>query len=120
VKEKYQVTFDSLEGKQFVLHKWDGSDQVFTESHCGLYYTDMSDTSFLFNINTGLVNNNYKYPSLDYSKATPARKTQQIIGRPSTKDFIYPLDNNLFSNCPVTRMNILAAEHIFGPDLGSL
>jgi len=35
-------------------------------------------------------------------------------------DFIHLVDNNLLSNCPVTKMDILAAEHIFGPDLGSL
>jgi hypothetical protein len=26
----------------------------------------------------------------------------------------------LLPNCPITRKNILAAEHIFGPDVGSL
>jgi hypothetical protein len=30
------------------------------------------------------------------------------------------VDNNLIPNCPVTRDDIIAAEHIFGPDLGIL
>jgi len=30
------VTFDSLKGNQFVVHKGDGSDQVFVESYHGL------------------------------------------------------------------------------------
>ena len=30
------------------------------------------------------------------------------------------MENNLFPNCPVTRRDIVAAEHIFGPDVGSL
>ena len=38
VKEKYQVTFDSLEGNQFVVHKGDGSDQGFAEFHWGRCY----------------------------------------------------------------------------------
>ena len=30
------MTFDSLKGNQFVVHKGDGSDQVFVESYHGL------------------------------------------------------------------------------------
>ena len=30
------------------------------------------------------------------------------------------MENNLIPNCPVTRRDIIAAEHIFGPDVGSL
>ena len=44
VKEKYRVTFDSLKGNQFVVHKGDGSDQVFVESKRGLYFTDVFET----------------------------------------------------------------------------
>jgi hypothetical protein len=30
------------------------------------------------------------------------------------------LENNLLQNCPITKTDILAAEDIFGPNLGSL
>ena len=30
------------------------------------------------------------------------------------------MDNNLLPNCPITCHDIVAAEHIFGPDVGSL
>jgi hypothetical protein len=30
------------------------------------------------------------------------------------------VDNNLLPNCPITRRDIVAAEHIFGPDVDSL
>jgi hypothetical protein len=30
------------------------------------------------------------------------------------------VDNKLLPNCPITRDDIIAAEHIFGPDVGSL
>ena len=43
-----------------------------------------------------------------------------MIGRPSTCDFLHFVDNNLIPNCPITRDDILAVEHIFGPNLGSL
>ena len=49
-----------------------------------------------------------------------ARKIQKIIGRPSTHTFIKIVENNLFPTCPITCDEIIAAERIFGPDVGSL
>ena len=57
---------------------------------------------------------------VDYSRALLARNIQRTIGRPTTKSFLRYVDKNLLPNCPVTREDILAAEHIFGPDIGSL
>jgi len=48
-----------------------------------------------------------------------SRKILRVIVRPSTKHFIHLVESNLIANCPVTK-DILAAEHIFGPDIGSL
>ena len=45
---------------------------------------------------------------------------QNIIGKPSTKDLISYVDKNLIPNCPVTRQDILRAEDIFGPNIGSV
>jgi hypothetical protein len=56
----------------------------------------------------------------DYLKAVHARELQIKIGRPSSKHFIRIITSNQLPNCPVTRANILAAEHMFGPDVGSL
>ena len=36
------------------------------------------------------------------------------------RDYIRYVENNLIPNCPVTRRDIVAAKHIFGPDIGSL
>ena len=58
VKEKYRVTSDSLKENQYVAHKGDGSDQVFGESNCGLYFTDVFETGFLFNTTATKVNSN--------------------------------------------------------------
>ena len=49
-----------------------------------------------------------------------SRKIQKIIGRPTTRSFIHFLDNNLLPNCPVNCQDVLRAEQIFGPDIGSL
>ena len=69
---------------------------------------------------TTVANNASIYTHADYSHALLARKTQQIIGRPSMRDYIRYVENNLIPNFPVTRRDIVAAEHIFGPDIGSL
>ena len=60
------------------------------------------------------------YTNADYLRAVKAREIQISIGRPSTKDYIRIVTKNLLPNCPVTRKDIEAAEHIFGPDIGSL
>jgi hypothetical protein len=42
------------------------------------------------------------------------------LGRPSVQDFVQIFQHKLLPNCPVTVADIRAAEHIFGPDIGSL
>jgi hypothetical protein len=61
-----------------------------------------------------------KYTNTDYSRATVARKLQIIMGQPSTKELLRLVDGKLLANCPVTRQDIMVAEDIFGPYVGSL
>jgi hypothetical protein len=70
-------------------------------------------------VNT-VAHNKSKYTNIDYSRASLARKIQMTIGRPSTNDFLHIVKNNLLPNCPITSRDILAADDIFGPDIGSL
>ena len=70
-------------------------------------------------INT-IAANKSRYTKRDYLCAVSARKTQNMIGRPSVPDYIRIVDNRLLRNCPVTRDDIIAVEDIFGPNLGSL
>jgi hypothetical protein len=64
--------------------------------------------------------NKAKYTISDYQRAEKARTTQRRIGRPSTKRYLELADKGRILNCDVTRQDILNAEHIFGPDVGSL
>jgi hypothetical protein len=48
------------------------------------------------------------------------RQLQIRVGRPSTKDFLRIVARNQLPNCPITQDDILVAEDIFGPDIGSL
>jgi hypothetical protein len=116
----HRVTYHSSKANEFHVHKTDETICIFKESHGGLYYSDTS----IREAGTLLVNtvdhNKSKYTKRDYSPAVLARKTQKMIGRPSTRSFISIFKKNIHPNCPVTRPAIAMAEDIFGPDLGSL
>lgn len=53
-------------------------------------------------------------------QAEAARKLQNIVGRPFTKNYIYIVYGISLINCTVTGADIRNAEIIFGPNLGSL
>ena len=125
VKTKYCITFDSDMTNEFIMHNPDGSTRNFKESSRSLYYHDTStDVAGVAETGTALVttvaDNASNYTHADYSRALLARKTQLIIGRPSTRNYIRYVENNLIPNCPITRRDIITAEHIFGPDVGAL
>ena len=67
-----------------------------------------------------LEDNRTKYTKRNYSRALLAHNNQKIIGHPSTRDFMKIIDNNLLPNFPLTRRDIIIAENMFGPDIGSL
>ena len=126
VKEKYRVTFDSDINNKFVVHRPDGTRRIFQQSPRGLYFLDTSLTpqptsgghgTVLVTTVADIANS---FSNSDYAQAVLARKIQKIIGRPTTRSFIHFLDNNLLPNCPVNHKDVLRAEQIFGPDVGSL
>jgi hypothetical protein len=120
VKQKYRVTFDSTNGNQFIIHKPDGTTREFQESSRGLYYHDTNTSASASLLVNTVRNNSSQFTAQEYSQASLARKLQCIIGRPSTKEFLRIVDSNLLPNCPISRADILNAEFIFGPDVGSL
>ena len=124
IEEQYPVTYSKEVG--FVIHKGDGTVRRFIRSSKGLFYMDVSqsreaettteDTALLITV----ANNQSKYTPNEYRMAKLARKVQCMIGRPSTKDYLDLVDSNQLRNCPVDRRSIVAAEAIFGPEVGSL
>ena len=126
VKEKYRVTFDSDKNNQFIVHQTDGTQRVFQQSPRGLYFLDTSlapqpvagaNGTVLI---TTVVDKANSFSNADYAQAVLARKIQKIIGRPTTRAFIYFFESNLLPNCPVNCRDVLRAEQIFGPDIGAL
>jgi hypothetical protein len=119
VKRRYKVTFDSENGNEFVVHKPCGGTRTFRQSPRGLYYMSTSDGSGTTLVST-VDENKSKYSASDYSRALLARNLQKKIGRPSLKTFLEIVNGKRLRNNPITRDDVLAAEDIFGPDLGSL
>ena len=60
------------------------------------------------------------YTNKGYRRAELARKLQNIIGRPSTQDFLKIVGESELRNCPLNTTDVRAAEDVFGPNLGSL
>jgi len=117
LKKKYRVTYDSTAYDCFEVHKVDSTKRVFKPSKKGLFYSCVNNDVALV---TTVENNTNKYTVREYSYAKKACDLQNIIGRPSTQDLIRYVDKNLIPNCPVTRQDILRAEDIFGPNIGSV
>jgi hypothetical protein len=119
VAEKYHVAFDSSKNSgSFVVTKPDGTIFEFQESEGGLYFLDTNKSATML-VST-VADNKVNYTNEDYLKAVRAREMQIKIGRPSIKQFIRIVTLNQLPNCPLTKADIIAAEHIFGPDIGSL
>ena len=125
VIKKYRVTFDSHDDNAFHVHKEDGTKRVIKQSKPGLYYCNMKDNNDNSKkmepslINT-IADNKSKYTNRDYWRAVLARKLQKTIGWQTTRTLIRIIKNKEISNCPITVKDVIAAEDIFGPDVGAL
>ena len=111
--------YDSVDGGAFVVVVRDGKEIWFHESSNGLYVYDTASPRNTSQHGVVLVNtvadNASRYTPADYTRAQKARRLQVVIGRPSLKDYLHIVNNNLLPNCPVTAQDIMAAEDIFGP-----
>ena len=96
VQKKHRITFDSDVGTGFTVHKEDGSTRVFKPSKKGLFYSDVKSGVVLINTVDSIKN---KYTVKEYSDACKARSIQDMIGQPSTKDFIKYVEGNMLPNC---------------------
>jgi len=121
VWKKYRVTFGSgnTEEQGLVVHKENGSKWIFRPSKKRLYYSDVTNDVGAIMVNT-VDNNKSKYSITQHSSANKAHALQNIIGRPSTEDFIKYVKGNMIPNCNITRQDILRVEDIFRPNLGSV
>jgi hypothetical protein len=118
VSEHCRVEYDSGEtGASFRVTKPNGSVRMFVPSVSGLHYCDTLEHGTVF-INT-VARKKEQYTVRAYQQAALARRIQDVIGRPSTRDYVKIVEGGMLANCPVSRADIKAAEDIFGPNLGS-
>ena len=119
VTQNCEVSYHSKrDGASFVVTKDDGSVRHFKPSISGLHYCDTNEFGITL-INT-VAGQKSKHTARAYKQAVLARRIQDIIGRPSTRDYVKIVEGGMLHNCPVSRADIAAAEDIFGPNLGSL
>jgi hypothetical protein len=90
----------------------DGTTFEFVQSDAGVYNLDTSNQGVA--LVTTVAHARSRYTNADYLKAVTDRNLQIEVGRPSTKNFIRIVTDNLLPNCPITKADILAAEDIFG------
>ena len=117
MKKKYHVTSDRNACDCFEVHKADSTKCVFKPFKKGLFYSSVNKDVVLV---TTVEDKISKSTVREYSNAKKACELQNIKICSSTQDLISYVDKNLIPNCPVTRQDILRAEDIFGPNIGSI
>ena len=121
VKERYRVTYDSATGNCFQVHKTNGEILNFVEASRRLYYFDTANRNVEQLLLLNSVEDNIKeFSAYDVDKARKAASLQTIVGRPSSEDLRYYLNENMIPNCPSTTRDLGNAEYIWGKDLGSI
>jgi len=121
VSEHCRVQYDSNEhGAAFRVTKPDGTVRHFRPSVSGLHYCDTTKLRQETVLINTVAEKKAQYTERAFKQAALARRLQDIIGRPSTRDYIKIVMGGMMRNCPVSRADIAAAEDIFGPNLGSL
>ena len=121
MKARFRVSHDTDNGDTFRVRHRSTGDLVmeFVPSEDGLYYYEASSECGNVLVTTVAMNKS-RYTKQDVMRATEARKLQRVMGRPSTRDFIEMIEANGIPNCPFNRADVMAAEDIFGPDVGSI
>lgn len=121
VQRHYRVNYDDIENIFTVHHPENDTHMTFQCSERGLYYHDIASQENSWDctmVNT-VRSNAQKYNNRLYRAAVEARRFQNIIMRPNTRDLKNIIIPKL-RNCPIAKADVIAAEDIFGPNLGSL
>ncbi len=108
----YHVTYDSRKSNEFKVHKPDGTVRTFSQLAWGHFYMESRDGAGGITLINTVANNCSSSSNCNYSQAVLAWQVQKIMGQPSTRAFMDIVERNLLPNCPITKQDIAAAEHI--------
>ena len=120
IENLHHITYNSIDG-YYVVHT-DKGPVCFHKDKQGLPYIDL-DTSVYdaATIMVQTVRSNYKgFTKKDIKSAKEARQLQDMIGRPSDKDYGGMVSSNMIKNCPIDSTDVSDARAIFGPYLASV
>jgi hypothetical protein len=118
VKKHYRVRYDSDKQDALLVTKPNGGTMVFKPTMKGLYALADHLTGWV-HVNT-VADQKCEYTKREYRDAILARKIQNIIMFPGVRAYTKVGDSQLIAHCPIGRVDIVAAEQIFGPNLGAL
>ena len=119
VTKKYRVSYDSDGEPAFLVHV-PGEPVRFQQSPAGLFYFKPSYSTANVSHVTTVEELKQLYTDRQVKRATRARDLLHALGNPSLSDLKAVLKMNAIANNPVTTSDLAIAEHIFGPDVGSL
>ena len=103
-----------------ILHKTDGSMVCITPTSKGLYHCKIdSNVENMWSLVTTVADKADKYTQLAIRWAQDARRFQNIIMRPGSRELMDVAVTHL-KGCSITRGDVIAAEDIIGPNLGAL
>jgi hypothetical protein len=89
----------------------DGDDSPERNVPC-----DENGESFLVD---SVQENKHGFTNRQFEDAKKARKLYHTLGCPTVVNFKHFLRQNLIKNCPITIDDVVNAERIFGPDIGT-
>ena len=120
VSKHYRIEWDTDRGNHITVHTGP-NPIVFHPSEKGLYHHVLSDsgTTDIWTFFQTTKQQAEAYSKRQVERARAARKVQNILMFPSTREY---MDKGIkqLRICTITRGDILAAEDIYGPNLGSL
>ena len=113
VQKKCKVMYNSTLNEGFLVCKGDCITWVYRPSKKVLFFSNVKDDAGHVFVNT-VVKNKSKYTIGEYSDAVHVHSLQDIIGRPSTTDFIKYVENNMISNCPLQKATFYMLKTYLG------
>ena len=120
VKKHYRVTMDTDVEDCLQVHSPDGTcTTTFEPSTNGVYHHRLLSEEHPMVFVTTVQQRKEGYTNRDIRRAKQARRLQNILMHPNTRD----LGDNIIrylKNCDVTPGDLKAAEDIYGPNLASL
>ena len=113
LQKKYKVTYNSSANSGCIVHKTDSNNCVFMSLKIRLIFSDIiGDTAHVL-VNTGEKNRS-KYMVKQYSQTNNVCLIQNIIGHPSTEEYINHVQKNVMTH--LSRQAICEHKKVYQTD----